>query len=106
MGITRRQFTVEFKAEASPRLIDTGRAMVEVAAELSVMDILLNRWVRDEDHRMETMAGGSEGPLTAAQQTKLVLLRRQVAEQDKDVAFPGEAAAHFASNPPKQRDSR
>ena len=38
MGITRRKFTLEFKTEAAHRVIDTGRTIAEVAAELSVVD--------------------------------------------------------------------
>ena len=34
---------------------------------------------------------------------ELLQLRRQVAEQEKDLAFLGKAAAHCASAPPKQR---
>jgi transposase-like protein len=33
-------------------------------------------------------------------------LRRQVAEQEKDLAFLGKAAAYFASGQQKQRDLR
>ena len=44
--------------------------------------------------------------LTAAERAELLRLRRQVAEQDKDLAFLGKAAAYFASNPPKQKDLR
>jgi len=106
MGITRRKFTLEFKTEAAHRVIDTGRSVVEVATELSVADGSLARWVRDERRRMETVAGGSEEPLSAAERAELLRLRRQVAEQDKDLAFLGKAAAYFASNPPKQRDLR
>ncbi len=36
MGATRRKFTLEFKTEAAHRVIDTGRTVAEVAAELSV----------------------------------------------------------------------
>jgi transposase len=57
MGITRRKFTLEFKTEAAHRVIDTGRSVVDVAAELSVADGSLARWVRDERRRMETVAG-------------------------------------------------
>ena len=57
MGITRRKFTLEFKIEAAHRVIDTGRTIAEVAAELSVVDSVLARWVRDERRRMETAAG-------------------------------------------------
>jgi transposase len=106
MGATRRKFTLEFKTEAAHRVIDTGRTIAEVAAELSVVDSSLARWVRDERRRMETVAGSSDEPLTAAERTELLRLRRQVAEQDKDLAFLGKAAAYFASNPPKQKDLR
>ena len=106
MGITRRKFTLEFKTEAAHRVIDTGRSVVDVATELSVADGSLARWVRDERRRMETVAGGSDEPLSAAERAELLRLRRQVAEQDKDLAFLGKAAAYFASNPPKQRDLR
>lgn len=106
MGITRRKFTLEFKTEAAHRVIDTGRSIAEVSAELSVVDSVLARWVREERRRLEAVAGGSEEPLSAAERSELLRLRRQVAEQDKDLAFLGKAAAYFASNPPKQRDLR
>jgi len=44
MGITRRKFTLESKTEAAHRVIDTGRSVTEVAAELSVVDSPLARW--------------------------------------------------------------
>jgi transposase-like protein len=55
---------------------------------------------------METVAGASDEPLSTADRAELVRLRRQVAEQEKDLAFLGKAAAYFASGPPKQRDLR
>jgi transposase len=106
MGITRRKFTLEFKTEAAHRVIDTGRTIAEVSAELSVDKSSLARWVREERRRVETVAGGADEPLTALERTELVRLRRQVADMDKDLAFLGKAAAYFASNPPKQRDLR
>jgi transposase len=51
--LTRRKFTLEFKTEAAHRVIDTGRTIAEVAAELSVVDSVLARWVRDERRRLE-----------------------------------------------------
>ena len=106
MGTTRRKFTLEFKTEAAHRVIDTGRTVIEVAGELSVDKGSLARWVRDERRRLETVAGGAERPLSPAERAELSRLRRQVAEQEKDLAFLGKAAAYFASRPPKQRDSR
>ena len=106
MGSTRRRFTLEFKTEAAHRVIDTGRTVAEVAGELSVDKGSLARWVRDERRRVETVAGSSDEPLTPAERAELLRLRRQVAEQEKDLAFLGKAAAYFASGQQKQRDLR
>jgi transposase len=106
MGATRRKFTLEFRTEAAHRVIDTGRSVRDVARELSVLENSLSKWVRDERRRMETIEGTSDEPLSPAERAELVRLRRQVAEQEKDLAFLGKAAAYFASNPPKQSDLR
>jgi transposase len=106
VGATRRRFTLEFRTEAAHRVIDTGRSVRAVAGELSVLESSLSKWVRDERRRMETLEGTSAEPLSPAERAELVRLRRQVTEQDKDLAFLGKAAAYFASNPPKQRDLR
>ena len=39
-----RKFTLEFKTEAAHRVIDTGRTIAEVAAELSLVEAALARW--------------------------------------------------------------
>jgi transposase len=106
VGATRRRFTLEFRIEAAHRVIDTGRSVREVASELSVVENSLHKWVRDERRRMETLQGSGGEPLSAAERAELLRLRRQVSEQEKDLAFLGKAAAYFASNPPKQRDLR
>lgn len=106
MGATRRKFTLEFRTEAAHRVIDSGRSVREVAGEISVAEGLLFRWVRDERRRLETLEGTGDAPLTPAERSELLRLRRQVAEQEKDLAFLGKAAAYFAANPPKQSGSR
>jgi len=106
MGATRRKFTLEFRIEAAHRVIDTGRSVREVANELSVLESSLSKWVRDERRRLDAVAGTSEEPLTPAERAELIRLRRQVAEQEKDLAFLGKAAAYFASKPPNAKDSR
>ena len=106
MGATRRKFTLEFRIEAAHRVIDTGRSVREVASELSVLENSLSKWVRDERRRLDAVAGTSEEPLTPAERAELIRLRRQVAEQEKDLAFLGKAAAYFASKPPNAKDSR
>ena len=77
-----------------------------MAGELSVDKGSLARWVRDERRRMETVAGTSDEPLSPTERTELLRLCRQVAEQEKDLAFLGTAAAYFASGQQKQRDLR
>jgi transposase-like protein len=60
MGRTRRKFTLEFKTEAAHRVIDTGRSIAEVSAELSVRTALWRGgcamsvvgWTRQADRRM------------------------------------------------------
>ena len=106
MAVTRRKFTLEFKTEAAHRVIDTGRSIREVARELSVHESLLSTWVRNERRRIEAVEGTSDEPLSSAERSELVRLRRQVSEQEKDLAFLGKAAAYFASNPPKTNGSR
>ena len=106
MGTTRRKFTLEFKTEAAHRVIDTGRTVVEVAGELSVDKGSLARWVRDERRRMGTVPGSSAEPLSPAERAELLRLRRQVAEQEKDLAFLGKAAAYFASGQANKKDLR
>ena len=106
MAITRRKFTLEFRIEAAHRVIDTGRSVRAVASELSVEENTLAKWVRDERRRMEALEGTSDEPLSAAERSELVRLRREVSELQKDHDFLKKAAAYFASNPPKQRDLR
>jgi transposase len=103
MGVARREITLEFRTEAAHRVFDTGRTVRDVARELSVLENSPSKWVRDERRRMETIEGIGDAPLSPAERAELLRLRRQVAEQEKDVALLGKAAAYFASNPPKQR---
>ena len=102
---SRRKFSVEFKVEAAHRVIDSGRTVAQVARELTVSELSLGRWVCDERARMEAAKGTELEPLTGAERAELFRLRKQVLEQEKDIAFLGKASAYFASNPPKRNDS-
>lgn len=103
---SRRRFTPEYKVEAAHRVIDAGRTIVEVAQELSLNELTLGNWVRDERRRIEAAKGTGHEPLTPVERAELLRLRKQVAEAEKDIAFLGKAAAYFAQNPPKQNGSR
>src|SRR6478672_952057 len=87
MSRTRRSFTTEYKVEAAHRVIDSGRTIAEVARELGVNEGLLGRWVADERRRVEAAAARNDEPLTPAERTELARLRKQVTEQEKDIAF-------------------
>lgn len=104
MSGSRRKFTTEVKVEAAHRVIDSGRSIVEVARELGVMEQSLGAWVRDERRRIEAAKGTELELLSGAERAER--LRRQVSEQEKDLAFLGKAAAYFASKPSRRSDSR
>ncbi|MCX5045497.1 hypothetical protein OG921_20215 [Aldersonia sp. NBC_00410] len=79
MARTRRSFTTEYKVE------DARRSTV-----------------RQMDQRRASPRGAAavngEAPLSAAERTELLRLRKQVAEQEKDLAFLKKASAYFAAN--------
>ena len=101
MSRSRRSFTTEYKVEAAHRVIDTGRTVAEVARELGLHENLLGAWVREERRRIEAAAVHNEEPLTAAERVELARLRKQVLEQEKDIAFLKKASAYFAAQQPK-----
>ena len=105
MSGSRRRFTAEYKIEAAHRVIDSGRSIAEVARELSLNEVTLGNWVREERRRIAALEGTDAQPLSAAERAELQRLRKQVAEQEKDLQFLGKAAAYFASRPPKQSGS-
>lgn len=106
MSATRRRFTAEYKVEAAHRVIDSGRSVAEVARELSINEASLYAWVRDERRRIEAAKGTGTEPLSGEERAELLRLRKQVAEQEKDLEFLGKAAAYFAKNPPSKSGLR
>ncbi|MFF3229131.1 transposase [Nocardia suismassiliense] len=97
MSRKRRSFTTEYKVEAAHRVIDSGRSIAEVARELGLGEPLLGKWVADERRRVEAAAVHGEAPLSAAERAELLRLRKQVAEQEKDIVFLKKASAYFAA---------
>ena len=102
MSTNRRKFTMEYRIEAAHRVIDSDRTIAEVARDLSIAEDTLRSWVRNERRRIEAAKGTNGEPLSVNERSELLRLRKQVAEQEKDLAFLGKAAAYFAKNPPKQ----
>ncbi len=75
MSGRRQRFPAEFKVEAAHRVIDTGRSLTEVAAELTLAKNALDVWVRAERARVEAWMRTELEPLTGAERTELIRLR-------------------------------
>ena len=77
MSSSRRRFTPEYKIEAAHRVIDSGRRIAEVARELSLNEVTLGNWVREERRRLGALAGTESEPLSAAERAELGQLRKR-----------------------------
>ena len=91
MSTSRRRFTPEYKIEAAHRVIDSGRSIAEVARDLSLNEVTLGNWVREERRRLGALAGTESEPLSAVERAELMALRKRVSEQEKDLEFLGKA---------------
>ena len=94
MSTTRRKFTPEYRREAARLVIDTGRAVAQVARELGLGEQLLGRWVAQERARL---SAPEESAAAEAGSSELERLRRENAQLRMDNEFLGKAAAFFAS---------
>ena len=95
MSGKRRKYTPEFREQAARLVIETGRPVAHVAAEIGVGEQVLGRWVR---LAKESAAAGDTGAvLDADERAELERLRRENAELRLDRAFLKKAAAFFVS---------
>ncbi len=90
----RKSYTPEYRREAAHLVIDTGRTIAAVAAEIGVGAQLLGRWVQQERDRT---GAPPEAPLGVSERAELDRLRRENAELRLDNEFLGKAAAFFAT---------
>ncbi len=67
----RRKFSADFKVEAAHRVIDSGRPVAQVARELTVSELSLGRWVRDERARLEAARRRELEQLTALERAEV-----------------------------------
>ena len=88
---TRRRFTAEFKAQAVKRVLEGGRGLSEVAAELGVSTGQLCTW------RAEYVAAGSAEALAArkAEEAEMLRLKREVKRLEEENLILRKAAAVF-----------
>ena|SRR5689334_22225645 len=89
---TRRRFTREFKTQAVRRLLEDGRGLSEVAAELGIGTAQRSTW------RTEYLAAGTAEAVAArrAEQAETQRLKREVKRLEEENLILRKAAAFFA----------
>ena len=87
-----KNYSPEFKEEATRLVIDTSRPIADVARELGITETSLGNWVRAwrEKHAEE------EPPLQVSERARLRELERRNRELEMELAFLKKAAAYFA----------
>ena len=89
---TRRRFTREYQAQAVQRVMESGRPLADIAAELAVSPGQLSQW------RNEQLAAGSAEALTQkkADEAEMLRLWREVKRLEDENLILRKAAAFFA----------
>lgn len=96
MSVQRRKFSPQFKAEAVAMVIETGRAVAEVARDLGIGEGTLGNWVnawRRAHPEPETPAG-------PAGRARVAELEEEVSRLRMENEFLKKAAAFFARTNP------
>jgi transposase len=84
MGISRRQFTKEFK-EAAVRRLELGASVGEVARACEVNPNVLHRWKRElHDQGVKAFAGNGR---PRAEEERVAALERKVGRQALEIDF-------------------
>ena len=87
----RRRFTREYQAQAVQRVMESGRPLADIAAELAVSPGQLSQW------RNERLAAGSAEVLAQkADEAEMLRLRREVKRLEEENLILRKAAAFFA----------
>jgi transposase len=89
-----RKYSPEFREEVAKMVIDTSRAIADVAREYGIHETTLGNWVRDY---REKHGGAAEEPLTLNERARLRELERKNRELEMKCAFLTKAAAYFAA---------
>jgi transposase len=92
-GQQRKRYTPAYRRDAAHLVIDTGRPISQVAAEIGVGAQLLGRWVAVERSQMDDPPEAVD----ESERAELVRLRREVAELRMDREFLKKAAAFFVT---------
>ena len=87
-----KNYSPEFRDEAARLVVETSRAIADVARELGISETSLGNWVRAyrEKHAED------EPPLQVSERARLRELERQNRELEMENTFLKKAAAYFA----------
>lgn len=88
----RRKYSPEFKTEAARMVIDSSRAIADVAREIGVHEGTLGNWV----NKYRAEHAGDEPPLNVSERARLRELERENRELRMKAEFLGKAASFFA----------
>jgi transposase-like protein len=88
-----KTYSPEFREEAARMVIETSRAIADVARELKISETSLGNWVRAyrEKH------ADDEPPLQLPERARLRELERENRELRMKAGFLSKAAAYFAA---------
>jgi len=88
-----KTYTPEFRDEVAKMVIETLRAIADVAREYGINETTVGNWVRAyrEKH------GAAEEPLSLPERARLRELERKNRELEMKCAFLTKAAAYFAA---------
>ena len=84
MGLSRRKFTAEFKAEVVRRL-ELGASVAEVARACEVNPHVLHRWRRERRENGEKAFPG--GGQRRAEESRVAELERKIGQQALEIDF-------------------
>lgn len=87
-----QKFTPEFREETAKLVVETGRAVAEVAEQYGIGSTTLGNWVKKyrESHATD------EPPLELSERARLKELERENRELEMENNFLRKAAAYFA----------
>jgi transposase len=91
-GATGWKYSPEFREETARLVVETSRAIADVAREYGLSETTVGNWVRAyrEKH------AGEEPPLQLSERARLRELERKNREMEMELAFLKKAAAYFA----------
>ena len=93
MGAARKKYTPEYKAEAVDLVVNSGRAVAEIARDLGIHEATLGSWVNLAKKNGTIV----EKPVTADERARLRVLEDENRKLRMERDFLKKAAAWFAS---------